>query len=630
MTHIKKTNVIKKLSPYQHVRKRTEMYFGSRAPHTQIIFMYDDKGEPYAKEVVWTPAAYTYLREILDNSMDELIGHNHGNRIDVTYDPVTYEFSVEDNGRGIPVTYDQEHKCYTPTMVVSHLMTGRNFDDREEVGGTNGIGAKGVNFCSEYFKLVIHNDGKVFKQSFEEMPVGFDEQLQTRDPIIKTTTTTKTGTKIIFKPSKHVFDKFILPEDFVKSRLMDIAYSNPKLSIYYNGHLIKTKNKVEQNFFINKKPITIPIIDGTTRTTFYLLPNWMTEGEMIHSLVNNIPVFDGGVHIDMFRRVFFGNLLTALDKESKKRKLNPNRNDVVDGLLLFNITNMFAPNFNSQAKTRLINEDIGITIKKQLDNPELYKDIIKKNKEWIDVIYERCASRTLKKDASDTAKMAKKVLRNKVPRLTDANATDRSKCILLLAEGLSAIGGALMARDPEIHGGLGLRGKVLNVNGESPKKILDNMALCDIMNAIGLIIGERANRHALRYGKVYIAADADPDGLNITALLINFFHTYWPELFDNTKEPFIYIFMTPFIIADKGKQRKYWYANDYHEFNPKNYKGWSITRAKGLGTLNEEDWKCSLANPVVMPILDDGKMQESLDLIFNGTKADLRKEWIGL
>ena len=222
------------------------------------------------------------------------------------------------------------------------------------------------------------------------------------------------------------------------------------------------------------------------------------------------------------------------------------------------------------------------------------------------------------------------MMSGKVPDLRDATGKDRTKCILFLGEGKSAISGMTNVRDPKIHGGLPLRGKVLNVNGETLKTVLANQTLSSIMASIGLTLGEPSDRRRLRYGKVYIAHDMDPDGLNIGALLINFFHIYWPELFDVDQEPFFHIFMTPYVIAKKGKERKYWYAHNYNEFIPNEWKGWSITRAKGLGTLQKEDWRYSLDNPELYAIIDDGKMEESLDLIFNSTRADDRKKWIDL
>lgn len=194
----------------------------------------------------------------------------------------------------------------------------------------------------------------------------------------------------------------------------------------------------------------------------------------------------------------------------------------------------------------------------------------------------------------------------------------------------SAVSGMASVRDPEIHGGLGLKGKVMNVNGASAKDVLNDGALRDIMNSMGISPTGKWDRSAMRYGKVFIAADADPDGMNITALLVNFFHTFWPEMFDDVDDPIVNVFMTPFIIAEKGKQRKYWYANNYEEFKPEDYKGWTITRAKGLGTLTKEDWAASLANPVTHPITQDGGMAEALDLVFSKARADDRKNWIGL
>lgn len=194
----------------------------------------------------------------------------------------------------------------------------------------------------------------------------------------------------------------------------------------------------------------------------------------------------------------------------------------------------------------------------------------------------------------------------------------------------SAITGLSAVRDPAIHGGFPLKGKVLNVNGLNPKDVAQNKVLQDLMSATGLIIGQKAKIEDLRYGKIWVATDMDEDGKNIAALVINFFYTFWPELFQDQENPFLNIFQTPFVIAEKSGKKNYWYAHDYNTFDPEKWKGWSITRAKGLGTLVKEDWKYSIDNPVLEPIYDDGNLKDSLDLIFNGSKADDRKEWMGI
>jgi DNA gyrase/topoisomerase IV subunit B len=415
--------------------------------------------------------------------------------------------------------------------------------------------------------------------------------------------------------------------------MMEVALCYPELKVIYNGTKITTvKGEVEKTLFPGVKPITVEINQPGFRSRFWLVPSFFKTAliEFNHSLVNAIPTFSGGIHIDTFRKGFFGGMLTALERESKKRKLIPNRSDLSDGMLLYNITEMDNPSFDSQSKTRLLNEEVGSIIRKALDDPEFFKNIIRKNPEWIEDVYEKCAERTQKKDTDEARKLAKRNLRTKVENLEDACGVDRTQCILFLGEGKSAVSGMVEARDPNIHGGLPLRGKVLNVFGKSHKIVLENEALAKIMMAVGLRPGERANRYQLRYGKIYITVDADEDGKNIAALLINFFYTLWPELFDPNKEPFVYLFDTPLIVAVKGKQRKYWYNDNYHDFDSDSYKGWEITRAKGLAALKRDDWRWVLANPKARGILDDGRLSKALDLLFNNELADKRKEWIGL
>lgn len=624
------SNDIKKLTPYQHVRLRTTVYYGSTSLHTGPVLSYDSNKISII-ETSWVPAVFTSFREILDNSLDELIAHGHGDKIHISYDPVNMIFEIEDNGRGIPIDWDDEHHMYKATLALSELMSGRNFDSRENTAGMNGIGASGVNFCSEYFEVDIHRNGQHFIQSFHEGSELFDE-LQISKPKI-TKKSGKTGTKIKFKLSNKIFNDLTLPEKFVKDRIIEIASSNPSIQLFFNGEIIKVKNTIAKTLFSNYDTISILVNsqDNTFNSQFLLIPNIVSQGDHVQTLVNNIPTFNGGTHIDSFKKYFATGLLSSLERESKKRGLTPNRNDIYESLLIFNSTRMSKPDFDSQSKTRLINDEVDKYIKAVLENEDTFKLIIKQSKEWIDSIYARCSERTQKKDDADIAKANRKIMRNKVPKLSDANGKDRSKCIIFICEGDSAVSQISAVRDPEIYGALPLRGKILNVRGETPKVIIENQIITDLMTAIGINLGKKTIRKDMRYGKVYLAADQDPDGANITALLINFFYLHWPELFDPTLPPVFYAFQTPFIIQEKGKKRHYWYADDYQTYSSDDWKGCpKPTRAKGLGSLEEIDWVHSLAHPKLIPITDDGDLSEMLDLIFSQTRADDRKIWIAL
>lgn len=620
---------IVKLTEYAHARLRTEMYLGSRSPHTQTVINWTGK-QLEAQEVTWTPAVYCAFREILDNALDEVAGHGHGKAIDVGYDPETLKFSVYDDGRGIPIDWDSEHQMHKATLALTQARTGRNFGERHEVRGTNGVGSSIVVNCSEQFTVDIRRDNKRFQQTFAEGNDMFPE-LRIEDPRLVNYRSDKTGSMITFQLSRKVFPNAVLPLEFVRARVFEIAANHPTIRFTFNNQKVTVGKTLEKTLFGDNKPVTVSINHDKFVSNYYLVPDFAESGEYIHSTVNDIPAFNGGQHIDTFKRLFFGGLLKALERESKKRGLTPNRSDCAEGLLIYNVTTMHSPNFDSQSKTRLINDEVDRYIRAEFDDENTFRNILKQHKAWIDSIYARCAARTQKRDDADVAKAARKLMRTKVPKLLDANGRDRSKCILFICEGDSAKSSLSAVRNPDIHGALPLRGKILNVRGESNKTIMENAIITDIMMALGLSLGRTADRRQMRYGQVYLAADQDPDGANITALLVNFFYLQWPELFDPNQPAVFHVFQTPFIIQEKGKKRHYWYADNYHEYNPDDWRGApKPVRAKGLGSLEEADWIHSLAHPKLVSLLDDGMLSATLDLIFNSRLADARKEWIAL
>lgn len=247
---------IKKLTDYQHLRHRIHMYLGSNDPHTQKMFNITD-GSTSLTDVTWVPALYTAFREILDNASDEVIGHGFGDRIDITYDPEKFIFSVKDNGRGIPFTFDEEHQTYLATMVLSEPRAGRNFEERGNVAGTNGIGAAATSNTAEWFKMKINKDGKQFTQKFHE-GIKDATKLIIEQPVIKDTTQNN-GTFIEYTPSREVYKHLVLPEEFMYSRLYEFAAVNPNTKVYYNGKHIKVKDKVEKTLFPNRKTMVIDI-----------------------------------------------------------------------------------------------------------------------------------------------------------------------------------------------------------------------------------------------------------------------------------------------------------------------------------------------------------------------------------
>jgi len=107
------------------------------------------------------------------------------------------------------------------------------------------------------------------------------------------------------------------------------------------------------------------------------------------------------------------------------------------------------------------------------------------------------------------------------------------------------------------------------------------------------------------------------------------FYSFWPELFSKDYPPFFYRMVAPNVVASKGKNRVHFTTKSEYEKEKDKYKGWTIDYYKGLGSMHKEDWKMVIAglDQYSIPIIDDGKITQTLDLLFSND-AEARKEWL--
>lgn len=116
------------------------------------------------------------------------------------------------------------------------------------------------------------------------------------------------------------------------------------------------------------------------------------------------------------------------------------------------------------------------------------------------------------------------------------------------------------------------------------------------------------------------------DGNSISALLINFFYKYWPEIFDRGM---IYKVETPIVVAvPKSKKIKkilFYTQTEYNEWVDKNdLKNFEIKYKKGLAALVDDEYQDIINSPRMTKISKDEISTEYLDIWF-GKNADLRK-----
>ena len=135
---------------------------------------------------------------------------------------------------------------------------------------------------------------------------------------------------------------------------------------------------------------------------------------------------------------------------------------------------------------------------------------------------------------------------------------------------------------------------------------------------------KQTGESTLNYGEIKIFTDADPDGYDISCLLLQFF-SKWPDLFLQGR---LKKLNTPLYVArKKGETTRYFYnAVDYEKEKSKLAK-WDIEYMKGLGSLIEEDYKMAINVPNNTDFVYDRNSRKSLDIAF-GNSAELRKEWL--
>ena len=605
-----------KLTDVEHVLLRPFMYIGSTSPHTGDQYLFD--GEAVVKEeVVYNPGFIKIFDEIISNSVDEHRRSPKLNEIRVTINLDNSEISIWDNG-GIPVEKHKVHKEWIPEMIFSNLKAGSNFDDSEEriVAGTNGVGSTLTNIFSKRFTVSTCDGKNKFEQTFS-------------DNMLKRTKATvspaKRGfTEISFVPDLERFKMSVIDDVTLRilfKRCLDVAGCNSKLSVLFTSIKDGESTKHQLKFKTFEEYINL-----YTSEYFYEESNdWRIgfakseTGFANVSFVNSVHTKDGGSHVEYITMQLINQLREMI---KKKHKVDVKPSDIRNYLYVFIDCNIVNSSFSSQTKEKLITEPKEFRTKHEVSD-KLAKlvfksDIIQSVLDWVE-------KKALAQERAELRKLNSQLDKSKVPNLIDAQKKgERGPCILGIYEGLSALSAVRKFRDTQTMGAYPLKGKFLNVSELSNSEVISNKEVKGLMGALGLKLGEEPT--GLRYGRIYLYVDADPDGNSIAGQLINFFNKYWPELFDQGR---IYKVMTPLVVARKGSTINSFYTQaEFEKWMEKNNpKSWSIEYKKGLAALEDDEYQEIIKSPYVVQLKNDHTSKESLDAWF-GRDSQPRKEKI--
>lgn len=613
------------LTDREHVRKRTNVYLGNMNPTLyQIPNLSANTLE--LLDVEFIPAAYKAVGEILDNSIDEFT-HTVGKTKELTFNtnPATGTYTVGDNGRGIPIDIHATGRR-TAEVVLGSLRSGRNFSDDKVTGvmGVNGVGAACTNYCSSEFNVKIRRDKKLYTQQF----INGAETVT--EPVIKNTTVLGTGTEVTFTLDNTVFKDVALPDELLRNRAIEVAMTNPEITVKFNGEEFKYKKglvEVVARIASGKQFHSFSVKgENITGEVFVILNGHDGIDEQMYTWVNSSMLFDGGKCNTQFFNAIFDRTIEHLKGPAKKARTVVTRNDVRTGLLVLADLKIKNPEYDSQAKTRLTGPDLR---KEMVQSVELHwKGFSKHASTWLDNILIRATRRHQAAEDAGAQKDHEKKIGKRVPGLLDATSKNRMDCRVLITEGDSAKGQISMSRDPKTTAAFALTGKINNVYDATPAQVLKMGKLTDLLSAIGLTPGKKADLDRLNFGQVVIATDADYDGDDIFTLLVNLFYKFWPETM-SAERPVIHRMTAPNVCLVKGKKRIHFARRSDYEAVKHKYTGYDIRYYKGLGSMSKEDWDMCLSGETetITPVVADDRLPQVMKLLF-GDSADDRKAWL--
>ena len=550
------------------------------------------------------------LREILDNSVDEVI-NGHATSIKVTLDADYRGATIEDDGRGIPVETMKRFKKPAVEVILTTLHAGGKFDGSsyEVSGGLHGVGSSVVNALSEEMNVDIKRDGFSWTQSYARGVAT--------SKLKKGGATRKHGTSVHFRPDPEIFGaKLMLDAAKVKELLDAKAYLHPQVTIAYRDDY--TGEEAIYHHPDGLKEYLPKLVEAQKRTPTHVEPfalshedyprtevimSW-TDGttETVQSYANGVRTADGGTHEAGLKQATVKAVRGYLKAKKKTTKgVTISAEDIREGLVAIISVYIREPQFQGQTKGRLNNPEAQSLVEGAI-TPALEQWLLQ-TPTTADQIVDRIELAARAREASRAAaatvqrKSAVSHRLNLPGKLADCSSTNPLTSELFIVEGDSAGGTAKQGRDRKTQAILPLRGKIVNTMQASLTKVLDNKEIGNIVSALGCGIGPKLDLSKLRYERVFLLMDADPDGHHIATLVLTFFMKHMPQL---VEDGHVFLAQPPLYKVEAGKE-VHWALDDRDrdrilEGLPKNVKP-SIMRFKGLGEMNAEQLASTTLNP---------------------------------
>ena len=603
--------------------------------------------------------------EIISNSIDEA-REGHGKKIIVTlYSDNSVE--VQDFGRGAPVDYNNNEKCFNWELLFCELYAGGKYDtnsgDNYEYSvGLNGLGLCATQFSSEYMEAEIKRDGYKYNLQFKK---GYNvgglkkEEYSGKD----------TGTRIKWKPDIEVFTDIKIPAehfiDTLKRQAIvndglvfvfreqqgarfvqtEIVYNNG-ITDYINEYAGEEKLTSVQFWHTERKgrdredkpeykvKINAALCFSNTKTLkeYYHNSSWLEHGGAPEKAVRNAFVYQIDNYI----------------KQTNKYKANESKitfTDVEECLTLVISSFSTVTSYENQTKKAITNKFICDAMTDFLRHQlEVY---FIENKAEADKIADQVLVNKRSRERSEKERInLKKTLAtgnsmvDRVQKFVDCRSRDVNERELYIVEGDSALGSCKLARDAAFQAIMPVRGKILNCLKAEYDKIFKSDIITDLLKVLGcgVEVKSKANKGLsnfdlanLRWNKIIICTDADVDGFHIRTLILTMIYRLMPTLINEGR---VFIAETPLYEINTKKMTYFAYdENEKKEILEKiGEEKYDLQRSKGLGENQPDMMNLTTMNPATRRLIkilpeDAAFTSEMFDLLLGDNLAG-RKDYI--
>lgn len=570
---------IQQLTFREGVRARVGIYLGS-ADHTGVI---------------------AGLLELVNNATDEALVCTTANRIELTIGKDWA--SCRDYGRGMPHGAND----FTKEVMINLLNenhSGAKFNDNAYGGksrGLNGTGSAATCCSSDIFRITSYRDGAAWFMEFIQGIPQFE--VCQKQPLHGQ----KQGTYIWYKPSQEVFNAEPINLDYneICNIIEEYSYFNKNITFS-----VVNAETQEQKLYCSKRGLIdfaekhinnpihkIPIYYKTTEdeVDIEIIAQWTKGKEKFYLFSNGGENPSGGTPIT--------GIKSAITSFVKKNIDDSFDGDMArNGLVYICSINLKNPIYDGQTKSRITNPNLRGIAQRAMsaalnnfkNNAREFETVLKflQTNKKAEEQAEKVRDAIINHEKEMSAAAKKKVITS--DKLREARILGQDST-LVVVEGDSAGGSISTGRQKAEHGEhigiLMLRGKAINALANPLEKVLENEEVKLLLQALGLIYGQKYNSKKLRYGKIAISSDADFDGAHVGLLVMSILQKLCPEFIQEGR---LYWLKAPICKLDfKGKT---WYYYSEEEINSRTQKEGNIVFYKGLGQMSPKDLQESLFN----------------------------------